>query len=322
MTSTSAVRWRAIVGYNIIRGIKVPYPDSHSLSATSTVRLTNRRTRKPEHLLGDPRKMASLCRRAVPAEPGSIKRAGFQKACYCIRTSGRTHSALLSHYAATIRGGIKGGVAGLGIGIASAFVLNRRSAFFRSLTLPLKTFFVTSSATFALIVAAENASHSYEVSRHADSSYNDENARLLAQSREYMSSKEKAMDWGREHRYQIVGASWAASMAGSLALVYRDKYLTKAQKLVQARVYAQGLTLLVLLASAAFEISDARSGRKRDVVMVPDPTDPTGKRMVERKIHHEQYKGQDLWMDMVRGEEERMKRRKEEEAAKAMQESK
>ncbi|EWC43404.1 hypothetical protein DRE_07651 [Drechslerella stenobrocha 248] len=218
------------------------------------------------------------------------------------------------HYAATVRGGLKGGGIGLGIGLASAFALNRHSAFFRSLTLPLKAFFVSSSATFALIIAADNASRAFEVSRHTSSlPYQDQAARMLAERRQQMSNKDKAMDWGREHRYQIVGASWVASMAGSLALVYRDKYLTRAQKLVQARVYAQGLTLLVLLASAAFEISDARSGRSNDVVMVPDPSDPTGQKMIERKIHHERYQGEDQWMDMVRGEEARIRRRKEEE---------
>lgn len=222
------------------------------------------------------------------------------------------------HYAATVRGGLKGGAYGLGIGLASAYLLNHRYPFFRNLTLPLKAFFVSSTATFALIVAADNASRAFEVSRHhPNTSYQDETARILAESRSRMSTQEKFMDWGRQNRYKIVGTSWVASMAGSLALVYRDKYLTRAQKLVQARVYAQGLTLVVLLASAAFEISDARSGKNRDIVMVPDPTDPTGKRMVEKKIHHERYQGEDLWMDMVKGEEQRMKRRQEEASAAA-----
>lgn len=147
---------------------------------------------------------------------------------------------------------------------------------------------------------------------HAAISYQNETERILAENRKRMTSQEKFMDWGRENRYKLVGASWVASMAGSLALVYRDKYLSKAQKLVQARVYAQGLTLLVLIASAAFEISDARSGRRENVIMVPDPSDPTGQKMVERKIHQERYHGEDLWMDMVKNEEERLKRLKEE----------
>lgn len=220
-----------------------------------------------------------------------------------------------AHYAATVKGGLKGGAYGLGIGLASAFVLNSRSPWFRSLTLPLKAFLVSSSATFALIVAAENTSRQFEINRlKANITYQDRTAQILAENRARMSTQEKFMDWGRENRYKIVGASWVASMAGSLAIVYRDKYLTRAQKLVQARVYAQGLTLMVLLASAAFEISDARSGKRRDIVMVPDPSDPSGKKMIEKKVHHEQYEGQDLWMDMVKGEEERIKRRKEEAA--------
>ncbi|KAF3917201.1 hypothetical protein ABW20_dc0106359 [Dactylellina cionopaga] len=222
------------------------------------------------------------------------------------------------HYAATIRGGLKGGAYGLGIGLAGAYLLNHRYPFFRSLTLPLKAFLVSSSATFALIIAADNASRSYEATRyHTNISYQDQTARLLAENRSRMTASERAMDWGRENRYKIVGGSWVASMAGSLAFVYRDKYLSRAQKLVQARVYAQGLTLMVLLASAAFEITDARSGKNRDIIMVPDPSDPTGQKMIEKKIHHERYQGEDLWMDMVKGEEERIKKRKEEAAAAA-----
>jgi len=214
-----------------------------------------------------------------------------------------------AHYAATVRGGIKGGAYGLGIGIASAYILNTRSSFFRNLTLPFKAFFITSAATFTLIIAADQASRGFEASRHhANTSYQDETARILAESRKNMTTGQKFMEWGRENRYKIVGSSWVASMAGSLALVYRDRYLTRAQKLVQARVYAQGLTLLVLIASAAFEISDARN---RDVIRVVDPTDPTGQRMIERKVHHEHYKGEDLWMDMVKQEEERLNKRKE-----------
>lgn len=218
-----------------------------------------------------------------------------------------------AHYSATVRGGLKGGAYGLGIGTASAFLLNRHSRFFRSLTLPFKTFFVTSSATFALIIAADQASRNFESTRHHNTvSFQDETERILAERRKSMTASQKFMDWGRENRYKIVGGSWVASMAGSLALVYRDPWLTRAQKLVQARVYAQGLTLLVLIASAAFEISDARSGRDRDTVRVPDPSDPTGKRWIEKKIHHESYKGEDLWMDMVKQEEDRLNKRKEE----------
>lgn len=100
-------------------------------------------------------------------------------------------------------------------------------------------------------------------------------------------------------------------MGVSLGLVSRDKFLSRAQKLVQARVYAQGLTLLVLVATAAFEVSDAKSGQGRwETIRVRDQT--TGE-MVEKRIelHKEQYEGEDLWKDMMAAEERRLQKEKE-----------
>ena len=85
-------------------------------------------------------------------------------------------------------------------------------------------------------------------------------------------------------------------MGIALALVGRNPYLSGAQKLVQARVYAQGLTLAVLVATAAFEIGDANEGQGRwETVKIVDPNDPTHKHMIEKRIHHEKYAGEDQW---------------------------
>lgn len=68
---------------------------------------------------------------------------------------------------------------------------------------------------------------------------------------------------------------------------------------MQARVYAQGLTLAVLVATAAFEVGDASKGKGRwETVMVLDPNDPEHKHLIEKKIHHEAYEGEDLWRGM------------------------
>ncbi len=85
-------------------------------------------------------------------------------------------------------------------------------------------------------------------------------------------------------------------MAIALTIVGRSPYLSSAQKLVQARVYAQGLTLAVLVATAAFEIGDANKGEGRwETIQVVDPNDPTHQHMIEKKIHHERYAGEDQW---------------------------
>lgn len=74
-----------------------------------------------------------------------------------------------------------------------------------------------------------------------------------------------AQSWDRiskffgEHKYKFVVGGWAASMAGSFYLVNRDKYMTKAQKVVQARVYAQGLTVALLLATVFLSVGPQKS---------------------------------------------------------------
>jgi hypothetical protein len=107
---------------------------------------------------------------------------------------------------------------------------------------------------------------------------------------------QRLKEWAEENRYPIIFGSWVASMAIAFGLVSRNKYLTGQQKLVQARVYAQGLTVAVLLASFAFETNDMNKGKGRwETIKVLDPNDPTHKHLIEKRIHHERYAGEDQW---------------------------
>lgn len=86
-------------------------------------------------------------------------------------------------------------------------------------------------------------------------------------------------------------------MVIALGLVGRNPYMSGQQKLVQARVYAQGLTLAVLVASFALEGNDLREGKGRwETVRVLDPDDPEHKRIIEKQVHKESYQGEDQWM--------------------------
>ena len=125
------------------------------------------------------------------------------------------------------------------------------------------------------------------------------------------------MEWLQDNRYKLVFGSWVAAMAGSLGLVGRNPYLTGQQKLVQARVYAQGLTVAVVIISLAFETSDSSRGKGRwETVKIIDPNDPTHKHIIEKQIHHESYEGEDQWRDMVEAEEQKIKEREERHAEK------
>lgn len=65
------------------------------------------------------------------------------------------------------------------------------------------------------------------------------------------------------NKYKIIVASWAASMYGSWKLVDRDPYMTKAQKAVQARMYAQTLTVVLLLASIGLSMYEEKLASSR-----------------------------------------------------------
>lgn len=214
------------------------------------------------------------------------------------------------HYNATLRGGIGGGLAGTAVGALGVVAAARRYPAFRSLTIPLRAFLVTSSGTFAAIISADRYSRHYEETRHPAKTYTDEQQTLQQQLESEKPFSQRANDWASKNRYSIVFGSWVASIGTALALVGRNPYLSGQQKLVQARVYAQGLTLAVVIASLALEAKDRGAGEGRwETVKVLDPNDPSHKHMIEKKIHHERYSGEDQWMDMVAAEEERIKDR-------------
>ncbi|KAI9744606.1 MAG: hypothetical protein M1818_002135 [Claussenomyces sp. TS43310] len=228
-----------------------------------------------------------------------------------------------AHYNATVKGGAIGGALGLSLGLAAVYGAHMRFHSFRQLTLPMKAFLVTSSTTFASIVNADRFSRKFEDSRDPQKQYRDEASKELEYARSSESTFQRFKDWGRKNRYPIVGVSWIASMVIALGLVGRNPYLSKAQKLVQARVYAQGLTVAVLIATAAFEAGDASQGKGRwETVMVLDPNDPEHKHMIAKKIHHEAYAGEDLWRDMVEAEERKIEERKKAAAAQVAEDKK
>lgn len=205
-----------------------------------------------------------------------------------------------------------GGVGGTAAGALGVYAATVRYPAFRGLTLPFRAFLIASSGTFAAIIAADRYSRHYEAQRNPQKNYQDEQQSLQQQLDAQKTQKQKVMGWLSDNRYSIVLGSWVASISAAMGIVGRNPYLTTQQKLVQARVYAQGFTLAAVIVSLAFEGGDRmqQSGRW-ETVKVLDPNDPTHKHMIEKKIHHERYAGEDQWMDMVEAEEQRIKEREE-----------
>lgn len=217
-----------------------------------------------------------------------------------------------AHYSEVIKGGLIGGSAGLVLGLGGVMFGMKRYQLIRQLSLPFRSFLVTSSGTFGAIILAERYSINFQRAKDPMNNYLEAGKRRHEQERlASETASQRFMDWGRENRYSIVFASWIAAMGAAMAIVNRNKYLSSSQKIVQARVYAQGLTLAVLIATAAFETADAKSGKGRwETVMVVDPNDPTHQHLIEKKVKKEDYEGQNLWQDMVAAEEKRLAHKK------------
>ncbi|KAK4647791.1 Replication factor C, subunit RFC4 [Podospora bellae-mahoneyi] len=222
-----------------------------------------------------------------------------------------------AHFSVVLKGGLIGGSVGLALGLGGVIAGSKRYPTIRNLTLPFRSFLVTSAGTFGAIVWAERYSIDFQRSHDSMYNYMDASHKAAAEARAAAKSDtEKLMDWGRENRYSIVFTSWIAAMGLALAMVGKNKYLSGSQKLVQARMYAQGLTLAVLIATAAFETADAKAGKGRwETVMVVDPEDPEHKHLIEKRVRKEDYEGQNLWQDMVEAEERRLAEQKKHVAA-------
>lgn len=71
-----------------------------------------------------------------------------------------------------------------------------------------------------------------------------------------LSASDKFIHSLNNNKYSIIIGAWAASLYGSWALVNRDKIMTTAQKMVQARMYAQGLTIVLLLGTIVLSMKE------------------------------------------------------------------
>ncbi|KAF1348270.1 hypothetical protein EJ07DRAFT_142113 [Lizonia empirigonia] len=216
-----------------------------------------------------------------------------------------------AHYNASVKGGAIGGLIGTAVGTAVVVGASRRYPSFRALTLPFRAFLVSSAGTFVAVIAADRASAAYDIENTPEKKaqiQRDREREALLESNK--TTFERAKEWANENRYPLLFGFWVASMAGSWTMVNRNPYLSGSQKLVQARMYAQGGTLAALLTSFAIEGNDVAKGKGRwETIKVLDPNDPTHQHIIEKKIHHERYAGEDQWREMVEAEEERMKER-------------
>ncbi|GME80859.1 unnamed protein product [Ambrosiozyma monospora] len=73
-----------------------------------------------------------------------------------------------------------------------------------------------------------------------------------------LSFKEKTVETLSDSKYKIITGLWALSLYGSWAYANRDPLMTRAQKLYQARMYAQFITVALLLGSIGLQVYEEK----------------------------------------------------------------
>ena len=192
---------------------------------------------------------------------------------------------------ATLAGGAKGFLAGslMSLGIYAA----APRYYPRLLKLPysIKTAVAVIPIAVVTTVVAELASNNFDNQMYA-SDYTQK--KTLEEHRRWsqLSTADKTIEVLNGNKYKIIVGLWAGSMWGSWAYVNRDKLLTKTQKFVIARMYAQFLTVGLLLGSiglSMWEENRAKKNHTEKVVISDDDAflkEVIAEGEAEEKLHH------------------------------------
>lgn len=149
-----------------------------------------------------------------------------------------------------LKGASVGGLASVG---AYRLLRNKISTHLRS---GLALFLIcVSPAAFGAFTRAEIDGHRFGISKRS-SAQGIEPVNSASSSNHSTSA---ISDFLCAHKHKLVVAGWAASFAGCLHLINRNGIFSKAQKIVQARVLAQGITLLLLMPALLLSPSALKS---------------------------------------------------------------
>ncbi|GMM51410.1 hypothetical protein DASB73_023680 [Starmerella bacillaris] len=159
-------------------------------------------------------------------------------------------SETTSYAGALERGFLKGAIFGSAVSLGTAFVLKRKvPSFFNTPGGYHRVLLYATPAMFFSITNMERESRKFEAHQRGQQQGHELVAATKGPKPSTMS------DWVSKYKYQFIASGWAASLLGSFYVINKKSSLSKSNKLVQARVVAQALTLLMLMASVGASYS-------------------------------------------------------------------
>ncbi|KIY73971.1 hypothetical protein CYLTODRAFT_416619 [Cylindrobasidium torrendii FP15055 ss-10] len=178
-----------------------------------------------------------------------------------------TDEQLATHEKATVRGGIEGALIGAGIGIPLTLWASRRYPVVKALPPHLKALGIIIFVAPGFAIQAERRGLEYDRSQWQDDMTKilDDKEAATELAWERMTFSAKAKDWALRHEWTIILGGWAASMGVAGGIIARDRLQSPSQKVVQARMWAQALTVALVIGASAFKASQgSKQGRVVD----------------------------------------------------------
>ncbi|KAF8634790.1 hypothetical protein AX15_000706 [Amanita polypyramis BW_CC] len=172
-----------------------------------------------------------------------------------------TEQQIRDHEAASRRGAVEGVVVGTAAATSAGWYLNRRWIAYRNLPLTLKFLGGVIIVAPLLAIQAERRGLEYDRSQWDGAIVQMLEGRQEREQEAWqkLSTKEKITTWAAQHQYTIILGGWASSLCVAGTLIWRDRYQTPAQKIVQARMWAQGLTIGLLIVAGALTHSQKQA---------------------------------------------------------------
>ncbi|ODQ44976.1 hypothetical protein PICMEDRAFT_73775 [Pichia membranifaciens NRRL Y-2026] len=175
-----------------------------------------------------------------------------------------------AHNRSVLHGGLKGLALGTCLSIGIYAMAPRHYPRIFSLPWSIRTAIFVIPPAFAASVNGELCSNEFDYDMYSSEA---SQRRLLAEHRRWegLTTSEKIVESVSSRKYLIITGLWAASMWGSWHYVNKDPLLTKTQKFVTARMYAQFLTVGLLLGSIGLSMWEENINKnKKKIEFNPD----------------------------------------------------
>lgn len=187
-----------------------------------------------------------------------------------------------AHWDAVSVGGLKGAILGTAVSLGIFALAPSKYPGLFKLPWSIRTAVFIIPPAFTTSVNAELCSSEFDYKMYSSES---SQKRLLEEHRRWasLSTTDKVVETLNNNKYPIITGLWALSMWGSWVVVDRDPLLTKTQKFVQARMYAQFITVGLLLGSMALSMYEENLERTKGKAKLLNPEDEALQAVLDTK---------------------------------------